>query len=138
MKIKLIDFPLKKPPKKLIQEKLQIISNQLKLQGTCSVIFSDDNFLRKLHKDYLNEDTATDVITFDLGENETEGEIYISSNRAHDQAKNFKSSYASELIRYAIHGLLHLAGFNDQTENEYLTMKKEEDKYLELYFADIL
>ena len=137
MKIKLIDFPLKKPSLNHLRDKLKQLSDELKLKGSCSIIFTDDKFLRKLHKEYFQNDTPTDVITFNLGDSKPEGEIYISKERAEKQAKQYHSSYACELLRYTVHGFLHLAGYDDKTVNEYKSMKKLEDKYLELYFPEL-
>jgi len=104
----------------------------LKLQAkSVDVILVDDKTLRELHKIYLDEDTFTDVMTFNLGEDtEIEGEIYISIDRATEQAGEFGIAIEEELARLMIHGCLHLAGYDDQTETDQQKMKRIEDKYV--------
>ena len=103
---------------------------------SCSVIFVDDVRLKEMHSHYLNDDTKTDVITFDLGEDKIEGEIYISVDRAIVQAESFKVSVAEEIVRLIIHGLLHLKGFDDRTEADRIVMKKEENRLVDKWIAN--
>jgi probable rRNA maturation factor len=100
---------------------------------SCTIIFVDDNTLAEMHDQYLNDPTPTDVITFDLGDEQVEGEIYISTDRAQAQAKKYNVSYREEIIRLIVHGLLHLAGFDDIEENDRVEMKKMENQLVEDY-----
>jgi rRNA maturation RNase YbeY len=93
------------------------------------VIFVDDPTLRELHRIYLHDDSNTDVMTFNLGEEGViEGEIYISLPRALEQSKEFDVTVQEELIRLLIHGCLHLAGYDDQEDEQRRHMKKLEDE----------
>jgi rRNA maturation RNase YbeY len=93
-----------------------------------SIIFLTDSKLRKLHKSYLNEDSETDVMTFNLNESGAiEGEIYISAQRAEEHAKEYNVPFVQELCRLVIHGCLHLAGYTDQAESERRKMKRKEN-----------
>lgn len=103
------------------------------------IIFVDDNFLQNLHQEFLSDDSPTDVITFELGsENLTEGEIYISLDRAADHAREFQVETTAEIARLIIHGILHLNGYDDHTAEEQQQMRKKEAFYLEQYPAQIV
>lgn len=93
------------------------------------IILVDDNTLREMHKIYLDDDSVTDVMTFNLADdNSIEGEIYISVPRATAQSIEFGVTLIQELVRLIIHGCLHLAGYDDQTEDKLKEMKLIEDK----------
>jgi len=98
---------------------------------SCAFIFVDDENLKQMHERYLNDPTRTDVITFDLGEDAVEGEIYISTDRARVQSEQFKVSVEEEVLRLMVHGMLHLKGYNDLTDGDRLVMKQEENKLVE-------
>ncbi|KAA3617356.1 MAG: rRNA maturation RNase YbeY [Calditrichaeota bacterium] len=99
----------------------------------CHFIFVDDKTLAEMHDQYLNDPSPTDVITFDLGENDVEGEIYISTDRAQAQAKRYNVSYKDEITRLIIHGLLHLAGYDDIDEEDRKQMKAVENRLVDIY-----
>lgn len=119
-------------PDSVVALALQVIhEEQLPLQSL-SIIFVNDAFLRKLHSDYLDDDSVTDIMTFNLGsKSEIEGELYISVDRATAHAAEFKVSLAEELTRLVIHGLLHLKGYDDQTAAERQVMRRREQHYLD-------
>ncbi len=97
-------------------------------------ILCSDVYLLKINKTYLNHDTYTDIITFDLSEKKGEiiGEIYISVPRVHANAKTFAVTYPDEMRRVMIHGALHLCGYGDKTPKEQKEMRAKEDHYLAL------
>lgn len=110
------------------------VASEIGLEAnSCAVIFVDDAALKEMHARYLNDPTETDVITFDLGENAVEGEIYISTNRAFAQAKAFSVSAEEEITRLIIHGLLHLKGYDDLTDADRVIMKMEENRLVKLF-----
>ena len=100
--------------------------------ATISIILTNDNKLLKLKKKYFHQDMLTDVITFNLEDDDdpVEGEIYISLNRVSENAKKYKQDIDKELKRVIIHGLLHLLGHDDQTPAGKKTMNRLEDYYL--------
>ena len=100
--------------------------------GDLNIILCDDNFLLKLNKKYLKKKTLTDIITFpDDGSGKIAGgEIYISIDRIKENAKQYGIRISDELSRIIIHGILHLAGYKDGTEDEKRTMREREEKYL--------
>lgn len=99
-------------------------------------IFCSDEYLLGINKQFLDHDTYTDIITFDLSDNEDHliSEIYISTERVEENAKKFKNSFLNELHRVIFHGALHLCGFKDKTEEEAATMRKMEEQCLLEYF----
>lgn len=97
-------------------------------------IFCDDEYLLQINQKYLSHNTYTDIITFDytIGDN-LNGEIYISVERVRENAKTFKVSFREELLRVMVHGLLHLSGYKDKTEQEKKQMREKEKEKLNLF-----
>lgn len=87
-----------------------------------------------MNRDFLGHDYLTDIITFDLGDimSPVQGEIYISLDRIRDNAKKFKCTFAEEMHRVIIHGVLHLLGHGDKGKVEKARMKEKEDACLSL------
>ncbi|RKY86242.1 rRNA maturation RNase YbeY [candidate division KSB1 bacterium] len=100
-----------------------------------SIIFVDDKYITELNRKYLKKDNPTDVISFKLNENREnlEGEVYISIDTAVVQAEDYKVKLEEELVRLIVHGILHLAGYNDLEEKEKILMKNKENYYINLY-----
>jgi len=99
-------------------------------EGICDIIFCDSDKISDLHKQYLNDPGITDVITFNLGDSQIEGEIYICVEQAQNQAAEYQVSLSDEISRLIIHGLLHLKGFEDNTEEKRKIMKHQEERFL--------
>lgn len=109
------------------------IFKENKSVGQLNFIFCSDNYLLKINKKYLDHDFFTDVISFDHSEeNHISGDIYISIDRVKENATEFGCSLKDELHRIIIHGLLHLLGYSDKTQELKATMKEKEDFYLSL------
>ena len=102
--------------------------------GSINFIFCSDDYLHSLNVQYLKHDTLTDVITFDYTEDSPllSGDIFISIDRVKENAKQFGTPFVDELHRVMIHGLLHLAGYSDKTDQETALMRSKEDYYLSL------
>jgi rRNA maturation RNase YbeY len=117
---------------KLVKERLPHIK-KVKL----TYIFCTDAYLHSMNVQYLDHDTLTDIITFDMseGDNEVTGEIYVSTDRVADNAASFKTTYDSELHRVIFHGALHLCGLGDKSAAEAKAMRKAEDAALEAWYA---
>ena len=100
--------------------------------ATIAIILSNRKYLNSLKKQYFNLDVNTDVIAFNLeDENDClEGEIYISIDDVKENAKDYSNSFNEEFSRVLIHGILHLTGYNDVSKEEKKIMRKLEDKYL--------
>jgi len=109
------------------------VRSENKKLKSINYIFGSDKFLYDINIQALNHDTLTDVITFSYGDEEIEGEVYISLDRVQDNAKTFNKEPYNELLRVIIHGVLHLCGYNDKSEGEEKIMRQKEDFYLAKY-----
>ena len=108
-----------------------LIENELKNTGDISVIFCSDEYLLKMNKEYLDHDYYTDIITFDYVEgNVISGDLFISLDRIAENAKTFDTTLLKELYRVVFHGVLHLVGYKDKTDDEEREMRKKENYYL--------
>ena len=111
-------------------ENILIDSNQN--EASITFIFSNDDKLRKLKKEYFGEDVFTDTISFNLEEESDpiEGEVYISLERVSENAHTFQQDFITEYKRVIIHGCLHLLGYNDELPEDKTKMTELEEKYL--------
>lgn len=108
-----------------------IILSEGKKLGDINYIFCDDEYLLKVNQDYLQHDYYTDIITFDYVKGKTiSGEIFVSLQRISDNASTLSKEYEEELRRVLAHGILHLSGYKDKTEEEEQLMRSKEDFYL--------
>ncbi len=101
--------------------------------GDISYIFCSDEHILSVNREYLQHDYYTDIITFDYTEEKRiSGDIFISLDTVASNAEKFGTTYEEELYRVIIHGILHLCGINDKSDEERNGMEKEEDKALKL------
>ena len=99
--------------------------------GEISVIFCDDDYLLEINRTYLKHDYYTDIITFDYSVGKTiSGDLFISIDRVKQNATMLKESVKNELFRVIIHGILHMSGYNDKTDEQRSAMRKRENFYL--------
>ena len=111
----------------------KIIITEEKRLGEINYIFCDDEYLLKINQDFLDHDYYTDIITFDQVRGKTiSGEIFVSLQRIKDNASLISKNYEEEKKRVIAHGILHLCGYKDKTEEEQKTMRAKEDFYLSL------
>ena len=106
-----------------------------KTTGELYYYFCSDDKLLEINKERLGHDFYTDIVTFPLTDCETvlSSEFCISTDRIKENAVTFGCSYESELHRVVIHGVLHLIGFDDLTDEEEKEMRAREEMALELY-----
>ena len=105
-----------------------------RLIASLQYVFMDDNGLLKINQQYLNHNTYTDIITFDLSEDSNiVGEIYISLERVQENAVVFGVSYKEEFLRVLFHGALHLLGHKDKSSKDKLAMREAESYCINLY-----
>jgi rRNA maturation RNase YbeY len=97
-----------------------------------NLIFCSDTYLLKINQTYLNKNTLTDVITFNLSEDRriVEGEVYISIDRVRENGIILKIPIQNELYRVIIHGILHLHDYRDDIMDGKKRMQRLENKYL--------
>lgn len=102
-----------------------------------NVIIVDNQYIHALNRDYRKIDRPTDVITFAL-EDEMDiqtsprllGDIYISIEKAHSQAKEYGHSFEREICFLAVHGFYHLLGFDHMTKEEEEVMFRRQEEVL--------
>lgn len=122
------------PKKKTIRDWIfSSIISENKSPGTINIIFCDDQYLHKINLDYLKHDYLTDIITFNNNDGDIiSADIFISIDRAEENARKYKVKKISEIHRLIIHGILHLLGYDDKTPGEKQLMSEREDYYLSL------
>ena len=103
--------------------------------GEVTIVLTDDAHLQNLNREFRDIDSPTDVLSFDLTdpvhpESDTLGEIYISLERARSQASEAERPLPEEVTHLAIHGVLHLLGFDHHTDADHLEMVRQESRYL--------
>lgn len=117
-------------------EAARVVGGRAAPQGALSIVFVGDAELAQMHGEWLDDPSATDVITFDLrGEGELdgpEGELYISAERASAVAARRKLDPLRELLLYVVHGVLHLAGHDDHEPRARRRMRIAERRALAL------
>jgi len=119
--------------KKSINILKSTLDKELISKAKINLIFAKDELLNNLKIEYFQKDHLTDVIAFrinDYTDTEVEGEIYISLERAIDNAKKYDEEVSKELARLIIHGTLHLLNYKDNTDDEKFIMTELENKYL--------
>ena len=96
------------------------------------VLLSDEELL-EMNRNVLGHDFYTDILTFEIERkgNALEAELYFSLDRAQENALRYKVSLRNELARLAIHGMLHLAGYDDKTSAAKGKMRKMEKDFLD-------
>lgn len=109
----------------------EVVRLEGKKPGVISYVFCSDEFLADINIRFLKRDYYTDVISFDYTENDVvSGDIMISVDRVKENALNMGLPYIEELKRIMVHGLLHLIGYDDTTEDLKALMSSREDLYL--------
>ncbi len=125
-----IRFTLKNKPR-VTKWLLTVIRSHRKKAGEINFIFSSDEHLFNLNKQYLKHKSYTDIITFEYStDKELLSDIFISVERVKENAKKFKTTFESELHRVMVHGVLHLLGYKDKKPAEKKKMRTAEEKFL--------
>lgn len=127
------DVPYKLPQKQATRQWLKQQAEQEGYAvGDLNYIFCSDDYVLQVNRDYLQHDYYTDIITFDQSEEQDkiEGDIFISVERVTDNAAQLGVSAEQEMRRVLAHGLLHLCGYGDKTDEEQAHMRKKEEEWL--------
>jgi probable rRNA maturation factor len=125
----------KKINTRLIQKIIAALFVELKIsEGELGIAFVGAKEMSAVNWQFLQHEGATDVITFDYESTQTKlhGELFICVDVAVTQAKKFKSSWQSELVRYVVHGVLHLLGYDDLKPDLRRKMKRQENRLMRL------
>lgn len=108
-----------------------VAESEVRKLGDINVIFCSDNYLLDINIKYLHHDYFTDIITFDYSEGKTiSGDLFISVDSVKENAVFYKTEFEEELNRVMVHGVLHLIGYDDHSEDEIATMRSKENYYL--------
>ena len=127
------DVPYKLPQKQATRQWLkQQAEAEGYVIGDLNYIFCSDEHVLQVNRDYLQHDYYTDIITFDQSEEEgkIEGDIFVSVDRVTDNANQLATTAEQEMRRVLAHGLLHLCGYGDKTDEEVAHMRAKEDEWL--------
>lgn len=127
------DFKLRH--KTRIKEWLRLVAeSEVFTLGNISVIFCSDNYILDINQKYLQHDYFTDIITFDYSEGgRISGDLFISVDSVRENSVEYGTEFEDELHRVIVHGILHLIGYDDHTEDEIKIMRSKEDYYLSLF-----
>jgi probable rRNA maturation factor len=111
-----------------------IIEAEGKVPGNLNYIFVSDQELWEMNKQYLDHDDLTDIITFDYSEDfgNISGDIFISIHRVQENAQSYAGTFFQELARVLAHGVLHICGYGDKSEEEQKVMRDRENHYLRM------
>ena len=100
--------------------------------GNINFIFTSDKYLLNINKQYLSHNYFTDIITFNyVKESSIHGDIFISIETVKNNSSRFGVTLDDEVHRVMIHGILHLVGYDDQTDEQKAEMRKKENEYLD-------
>ena len=112
-----------------------VLQGEAVQSATISVALVDDITIRRLNRQYLDHDYATDVLSFPLQDEGgyLEGEIVVSGQTAARMAGEYGWSAAEELMLYTVHGCLHLVGYDDATDEQRTQMRRAEQDYLKRF-----
>ncbi|TVQ69717.1 MAG: rRNA maturation RNase YbeY [Balneolaceae bacterium] len=99
------------------------------------VVFVNDMEILEMNRRYLGHDHVTDIITFPYHENDdpVEGTLFCCAPQIRRQSEEIGVTFDTEVLRIVIHGLLHLVGYDDETEAQRNHMHSLENKYIRLY-----
>lgn len=101
--------------------------------GEINIIFCSDPYILDLNIKSLNHHFFTDIITFDYCEGDIlSGDLYISVDTVRANAEFYNTDFDNELYRVIVHGLLHLIGYDDHSDDEIAVMRSKEDFCLNL------
>lgn len=122
----------------LYTARLERMIEELKVEGDFSITYLSDDEIRRLNAEYRDKDEATDVLTFRLKDDDTFpdfglsnelGDVFISLDAVARNAAEFSVSFEEELTRVMLHGLMHLMGYDHQSndfKSEQMLIKQEE------------
>ena len=113
--------------------------------GEVSVIIGDDAMLKELNYDFRGKDQSTDVLSFSYlepgdeisseSEDKAVGDIYISIDRAGEQAEIAGHALEQEVFLLAVHGMLHLLGYNHDNDKEHIVMRDKEKNIIDKFYS---
>lgn len=129
------DTAFKLKAKTKIKNWLKLVAeSEVYTLGSVSVIFSSDNYILDINQRFLQHDYFTDIITFDYSEgSKISGDLFISVDSVKENSIEYGTDFEDELHRVIVHGILHLIGYDDHTDEDVRIMRSKENYYLSLY-----
>ena len=110
-----------------------VAGSEIRKIGDINVIFCSDNYILDVNMKYLQHDYFTDIITFDYCEGKVlSGDLFISVDSVRENSIEFGTDFEEELHRVIVHGVLHLIGYDDHTEEDKKLMRQKENYYLKI------
>lgn len=110
-----------------------VAESEIRRLGDIAIIFCSDNYILDINQRFLQHDYFTDVITFDYCEGDRlNGDLFISIDSVRENATEYGTEFPDELNRVIVHGILHLIGYDDHTEEDIKQMRAKENYYLSL------
>ena len=110
-----------------------VAESEIRRLGQISIIFCSDNYILDINQRYLQHDYFTDIITFDYCEaDRLSGDLFISVDSVRENAIEYGTSFNDELNRVMVHGILHLIGYDDHSDEDIKQMRSKENYYLSL------
>ncbi len=125
---------------KQIKKAVSLLQKEEKCRfSLLEVVFVGEQKIVSINKKHLDRDYVTDTITFrydeDTSNNSIEGTLFCCAPRIYEQSEELNEDPEKEFLRIVIHGLLHLAGYEDSSESKKNQMTEREDYYLKLLSA---
>lgn len=130
-----VNVPLDQPTAQKILSLIEV--HEKVVYSFVELVYVDEEEIIRINNEHLDRDYVTDIISFRYdeesgGDQEIEGTLFCCAPRIKEQAQEFGETAEREFKRILIHGLLHLIGYDDQTEEEKRSMTELEDKYMAL------
>lgn len=111
----------------------EVAALEQKTLGQLAIQWQSDEELLQVNRQFLDHDYYTDIITFNRNRgSRVQGDLAISIDRVVDHAVAQNIPLHDEMLRVVVHGVLHLCGYEDQTEEEKLRMRSLETSYMQL------
>lgn len=116
-------------------EPLQLLCDEIyngeevSLEQSVDLIFCSSQTIQRLNRTCRNKDSVTDVLSYPFGDIDYLGEIYICTERATEQAKEYNFTLEEECSRLFVHGLFHLLGYDHMSDDERNIMERKEQSY---------
>ena len=126
-----MDHPFPTQEKEFVIWLENVAKDESKNISFLTYIFCSDEFLLDINIQHLGHDQYTDIITFPYKEgDDIESDLYISIERVKENAYDYEVTFDEELKRVMVHGLLHLLGYSDKSEEDVRIMREKEDYYI--------
>ncbi len=110
-----------------------VAESEIRRIGQISIIFCSDNYILDVNQRYLQHDYFTDIITFDYCDGDRiSGDLFISVDSVRENSIEYGTEFNDELNRVIVHGILHLIGYDDHSDDDIAVMRSKENYYLSL------